>query len=138
MRRFCAAAAGTVLGVLLVLRMPPSQVARRLDFIAHTNGLELARRRLLASSDRNYFYFLESARRTLPPGTAGVALSAPGLRSYDYYVAVYQLAPLPVRPSVAGLPPGWVGVFWGAPPPPEWTVVRALRGGVIAKPPAAP
>lgn len=118
--------------------MPPAQVARRVRFVARTNGFDPARRRLEAYPDRDYFYFLEFARRTLPPATEGIAFYTSDNRAEDFYLAVYQLAPLEVRRSPPAVPRGWIALFWKIPPPPDWTVVRSLPGGVFARPPAAP
>ena len=136
MRRLVAALAAAGLGIWLGARTPPRRIANRVEFLKRTQGLDLARRRFAgtsASADRAFYLFLESARHSLPEGTQGVALYAPGKEGTELYLAAYTLAPLPVRVAPASVPPGWVAAFYGAPPD-GWTVLRALPGGALAAP----
>lgn len=81
--------------------------------------------------------FLESARRSLPPAAAGVGLYMPDPSEAALHLAAYEIAPRPVRLAPVPLPAGWIAAIYG-PAPPGWTVVRALPGGALALPPAAP
>ncbi|MEP7131599.1 MAG: hypothetical protein ABI914_00445 [Acidobacteriota bacterium] len=81
--------------------------------------------------DRSYFVFLESARRSLPPGTRGVALYAPGSNESAYYLAAYEFAPLPVLLNPPAPPAGWISAAYGPAPPAGGVVVRQLPGGAL-------
>ncbi|MEP6802707.1 MAG: hypothetical protein ABJC07_12245 [Acidobacteriota bacterium] len=86
--------------------------------------------------NRDYFVFLESARRALPPGVRGVVLYLPGADESAFYLAVYEFAPLPVRWNPARPDPGWIAAIYGPERPAGGTVVRELPGGVLLLPPA--
>jgi hypothetical protein len=129
-------AASLVLGALLFARNRPAELARRVRFLERTASAEPARRRLAGSStafDRNYFAFLEGARRSLPQDAAGVALFLPAPSEPALYLAAYTMAPLPVAP--AGAPrPGWVGFAYGSPRPAGWMLLREVPGGALLVP----
>jgi hypothetical protein len=125
-----------VLGGLLLAGNRPAELSRRIRFLERTAGAEPARRRLAGSStafDRGYFVFLESARRTLPPGTAGVALFLPSPSEPARYLASYEMAPLPVAEGGAARN-GWVAAVYGPARPAGWTVLRDLPGGALLAP----
>ena len=68
-----------------------------------------------AAFDRQFYIFLESARRALPPATAGVAILGAPASDAARYLATYHLAPLPVlvapdrRPRGLGPRRLWTG-----------------------------
>lgn len=135
-----AGAAAVALAVLLFAGSRPSEIPRRWRFLNRTAPLEPARRRLAGSStafDRAYFVFLESARRALPPDTAGVALFLPARSEPAIYLAAYDLAPVPVLFSPADSPGGWMGAAYSVEPPPGWIVVQKVQGGVLLRRTAA-
>jgi hypothetical protein len=131
-----AGAAAVALAVVLFAGSRPSEIPRRWRFLTRTAPLEPARRRLAGSStafDRAYFEFLESARRALPPGTAGVALFLPARSEPAIYLAAYDLAPLPVLFSPIAPPGEWTGAAYSVEPPPGWTVVQEVPGGLLLR-----
>lgn len=148
-RRLAATAAALALAAQLAARNPPSELARRVRFFARASSLDLARRRLAGSStafDRSYFVFLESARRTLPRGTAGVLLSLPAPTDAALHLAAYTLAPVPVRlapaplPAGGQLPAGWIVAVYGPARPVESGAlgVQAIPGGALFLPERPP
>jgi hypothetical protein len=142
-RRLAATAAALALAGQLAARNPPSELARRVRFLARASSLDLARRRLAGSStafDRSYFVFLESARRTLPRGTAGVLLSLPAPTDAALHLAAYTLAPVPVRLAPAPLPAGWIVAVYGPARPAASGVLRAqtIPGGTLFLPERPP
>ena len=142
-RRLAATAAALALAVQLVARNPPSELARRVRFFARASSLDLARRRLAGSStafDRSYFVFLESARRTLPRGTAGVLLSLPAPTDAALHLAAYTLAPVPVRLAPGPLPAKWIVAVYGPARPAGSGEFRAqaIPGGALYVPERPP
>jgi hypothetical protein len=101
---------------------------------------ELAVRRLGGSSaafDRRYFHFLESARRQLPKGTAGVALILPRPSQDALYLAAYTMAPIPVAVSRSAVAPGWIAAVYGAERPRGWRLLAEVPGGALMVPDAS-
>lgn len=136
-RASIAAVAAGLLAILLLLANSPSELARRLVYLERFSGRDPAVRRLGGSSaafDRGFFRFIESARRTLPPGCAGVALYTPVSGESQLYLASYVLAPVAVRLMPDPPPPGWIAAVYGPARPPGWRVVRELPGGVLMQP----
>ena len=119
--------------------MPPGFANQARTLAAAANLDPAARRVATAPSrfDRNYFVFLESARRTLPPGVRGVALYAAGADESAFYLAVYEFAPLPVRLNPARPEPEWLAAIYGPARPAGGTVVRELPGGALLAPPVS-
>jgi len=102
---------------------------------------ELATRRLGGSSaafDRGYFLFLESARRQLPKGTAGVAVILPDPSQEAHYLAAYTMAPIPVAVSRGPVPPGWIAAVYGGERPHGWRLLAEVPGGALMAPGASP
>ncbi len=136
-RRRAAVAAAAALGVLLVFRAWQDPVARRVRSLRAFAPRELAVRRLGGSSaafDRRYFVFLESVRRSLPRGAAGVAIVMPAPGDPALHLAAYALAPLPVAIAPARVPPGWLLAVYGPERPAGWSVVAELPGGALLVP----
>jgi len=131
---------GAVLGfaflVLLFTVQPnrPRELARRLRLIAHDAGRDLAVRRLDGSSaafDRRFFFFLESARRGLPPGAAGVAVEAPSRTDAVRNLVAYQFAPRPALLAPPEVPEGWVLAVYGNARPAGWREIVRVPGGAL-------
>jgi hypothetical protein len=137
LRRRLAALAAAALAVLLLAGQSPSELRRRAVAFSRFAPRELAVRRLGGSGaafDRRYFEFLESARRRLPPGDAGVAVAGAPASDAHVYLATYVLAPRPVRFGPGRPPAGWfVATFGAEPPASEATRVR-LPGGSLEGP----
>lgn len=137
-RALAAAAAGVLLGLLL-WRNDPRQLRLRALTLARSAGSELAVRRLHgtgASFDRDFFAFLESARRRLPGGTPGVAILGAPASDRVLYEAGYELAPVPVLVAPDRVPEGWLLAVYGAQRPPGWAVLEPVwKGALLARRP---
>ena len=133
-RRAAVLAASALLAVVLIVQ-PWLELPRRVRVIVRTAPLELARRRLGGSGtafDREYFVFLENARRRLPDGTLGVGLyGTPGTEPYTY-LAGYVFAPRPVHLAPDPLPEGWVGAIYGTARPPGVRILQDWGPGTLA------
>jgi hypothetical protein len=136
-RRLAALSAGSVLFVLFLLADSPRELARRAQVVVRSASKDLAVRRLSGSGaafDREYFRFVESLRRQLPPGVRGVAIFVPAPSTQQLYLASYQLAPVPVLIAPRNVPPRWLAAVYEAPLPAGWRVLARLPGGVLASP----
>jgi len=137
-RRLAAGSVAAALLFLVYLWQPWSELPRRVRSLARFAPRELAVRRLGGSGtafDRNFFAFLENARRRLPASATGVAIyGAPDAEPY-VYLANYALAPRSVRMAPDRLPPGWIAAIYGGGPPPGSRIVAQWKGGALAKPP---
>ena len=137
-RRSAAAAAAAALLVLVLLDQPWAELPGRIRSLARFAPRELAVRRLGGSSadfDREYFLFLERARRKLPPGTPGVAvLTDRTMPGRGVYLTIYQLAPLPVLVDPDRVPPGWIALVYGVARPDDWPLIAELPHGAIVGP----
>lgn len=87
-----------------------------------------------ASFDRPFFIFLESVRRLLPRGVAGVAILGAPPTDQVLYLASYHLAPLPVLVAPNALPSRWLAAVYGPERPPGWRVVAEVPGGALLEP----
>lgn len=119
---------------LIVTPTRPRELARRLRLLAHDATRDLAVRRLDGSSaafDRRFFYFLESARRKLPPDARGIAFYEATPRMPARVLALYQFAPLPVVMSPEEVPPGWILAVYGPWRPPGWREIAAVSDGAL-------
>jgi hypothetical protein len=133
-RRLAALTASAVLFLLLLLQNRPAELLRRSAVLRSTASRELALRRLAGSGaafDRSYFDFLESARRLIPPGTPGVAISVEKPTSQALYLASYVLAPVPVLLSPRQVPPRWIAAVYGRQRPAGWREIAAIPGGAL-------
>ncbi len=133
-RRSAAAAAAGLLGVLVLVAQPWSELPRRIRSVARFAPRDLAVRRLGGSGtafDRPYFSFLENARRRMPASAAGVAVyGAPPGEPY-LYLANYVFAPRPVRVSPENLPEGWVAAIYGPRRPPDARILDEWDEGAL-------
>jgi hypothetical protein len=139
-RRTVALAASAFLAVLLLASLArPSELARRARLLAHDASRDPALRRLDGSSaafDRRFFYFLESARRSLPPEALGVAILDPERRPAVRDLALYLFAPRPALLASDPIPPGWILAVYGSARPPGWReIARVSDGALLARSP---
>ncbi|HEX9303356.1 MAG TPA: hypothetical protein VGA31_02790 [Thermoanaerobaculia bacterium] len=133
-RRLAARTASAILFLLLLLQNRPSELLRRARVLRSTSSRELALRRLAGSGvafDREYFVFLESVRRLVPPGTPGVAISVREPTTSALYLASYVLAPVPVLLSPRQVPPRWIAAVYGPERPEGWREIAAIPGGAL-------
>ena len=133
-RRLAGLTASAVLFLLLLLQNPAAELLRRARVLRATASRELALRRLAGSGaafDRSYFVFLESARRLIPPGTSGVAISVEKPTTRALYLASYVLAPVPVLLSPRQVPPRWIAAVYGPERPSGWREIAAIPGGAL-------
>ena len=137
LRRGIAAGASGILLLLLLWRDDPRDLTLRARTLARSARSELAVRRLHGSAtarDRPFFAFLESTRRHLPPGTAGVAIVGATASDAAQYLAVYQIAPTPVLLDPRRVPPGWLLAVYGSARPAGWKVLAPVWGGALMTP----
>ena len=87
-----------------------------------------------AAFDRPFFVFLESVRRRLPRGAAGVAILGAPPTDPAFHLASYHLAPLPVLVAPGALPAGFLIAVYGPERPPGWRVVAEVPGGAVLEP----
>ncbi|HTO77881.1 MAG TPA: hypothetical protein VMQ61_17555 [Thermoanaerobaculia bacterium] len=133
-RRLVALAGYLLLLFSLAAAIRPSELARRARLAIRDSGKDLARRRLDGSSaafDRRYFFFLESVRRRLPPGTAGVAVLAPSPTVAHHNLTLYAFAPRPALVAPSRIPEGWFLAVYGAGAPDGWRPVASVAGGAV-------
>jgi hypothetical protein len=132
-RRIAVLLAFSFLFFEILRRQHPSDLPSRVKILERFGGSDLRTRRMAGTAagyDRRFFEFLERARLSLPPGTAGVTLHAPGIPEWGgVYLGVYHLAPVPVDIAPKGLPQGWVAALYGVPPPPDGRVIVELPNG---------
>jgi hypothetical protein len=84
--------------------------------------------------DRQFYVFLESARRLLPPATAGIAILGAPNADTALHLAAYHLAPVPVVLAADRVPPGWVLAVYGPERPPGWKTIASLWRGALMAP----
>jgi hypothetical protein len=89
---------------------------------------------MAAAFDPQFYVFLESARRGLPPATPGVAIFGAPASSPAAYLATYHLAPVPVLVAPERVPPGWVLAVYGRERPPGWKVIAPVWKGALMTP----
>ena len=133
-RRLAALTASAVLFLLFLLQNRPAELLRRVGFLRATASRELALRRLAGSGaafDRPYFVFLESARRLVPAGTPGVAISVEQPTTTALYLASYVFAPMPVLLSPRQVPPRWIAAVYRGRQPAGWREIAAIPGGAL-------
>lgn len=137
-RRAAALAAYTLLLVTLLRFAPPAELGARAALLGRGFALPHAERRAEGRGteyDRAFFRFLLEARDLLPLDARGVALYAPDIPEWGgLYLAVYELAPIPVALAPRRLPEGWVALAYGPARPSGLRLVRELSGGAILAP----
>jgi len=136
-RRAASAAAIGLLALVLVTQTW-GELPRRVRFLTLFAPRDLAVRRLGGSGtgfDRQFFSFLENARRSIPPGTPGVVLSGTPADDAHRFLAEYWFAPLPVvnkaDMSQFGPPRGWLIARYGASPQPDERILARFPEGVL-------
>jgi hypothetical protein len=135
-RRLAAGAFGLLL-LLAFWRDDPRELGIRAQTLFKSAGSELAVRRMHGSGtgfDRQFFVFLESARRLLPAKTAGVALLGKPATNEVVYLANYVLAPVPVLVAPTQVPGSWLLAVYGTQRPPGWKVVAPVWRGALMAP----
>jgi hypothetical protein len=119
---------------------PLPRVRRALTTIRNTAGSDLRARRLSGRGpayDRHFFELVLAARDALPAQTKGIALYAPRVPDWGgKYLAIYEMAPIPVFAEPASVPAGWVALVYGGEPPAGWRVLHAFPGGGALMAPA--
>ncbi len=133
-RRLGALAASAVLFFLFLLQNRPGELVRRAVFLRETASRELPLRRLAGSGaafDRSYFVFVESARRRIPPGVPGVAISMEQPTTAALYLASYVLAPVPVLLAPKQVPPRWIAAVYGPDRLAGWREIAPVPGGML-------
>ena len=138
-RRAAAAAAAALLLFLLLRRDRPSELGLRARTFLRSAQLDLDTLHMhgtAAAFDRQFYAFLESARRNLPAGTPGVAILGMAPSDAALYFATYHLAPTPVLLAPKRVPPGWVLAVYGTGTdrPPGWKVITPVWKGVLMAP----
>jgi hypothetical protein len=144
-RRRVAAIAAGLLFLLVLANQPFAELPRRVRTLAAYAPKELALRRLGGSGtafDRQYFSFLENARRRLPVSTPGVALARPPGDPAYMYLGVYCLAPLNVvdRELLSQWGPnrGWITAEFGAHPTTDDGLFARVPEGALYGPAPGP
>jgi hypothetical protein len=131
-------AAVAVLLVSLPGGNPGLRVRESLATLRRTAGSDLRARRLAGRGpayDRRFFELVLAVRDALPPGTKGIALFAPEIPEWGgRYLAIYELAPVPVVAAPNQIPAGWVALVYGGRWPPGLRLLRPLPGGALLAP----
>ncbi|HKF41915.1 MAG TPA: hypothetical protein VKG01_02340 [Thermoanaerobaculia bacterium] len=136
-RRVAALAAGAGLLILTAASGDLDKLPRRAAFLFRTASADSNTRHLngtVASPDRQFYVFLESARRNLPPATPGVAVLGAPLDSPAEYLVPYHFTPVRATVLRDRIPPGWLLAVYGQPPPGAWKVVAQVWKGVLMAP----
>lgn len=138
-RGFAATLAFVVAFVVLTGGNPIPDFLNRLGILRRTWSRSSQDRRLegtAAAYDRRFAAFLNSARDALPSNTPGIALYAPGIPEWGgLYLAVYHFAPTPVLIAPGRIPPGWIVLSYGQPPPLGGRILLQVGDGVLSVPP---
>ena len=117
---------------------PLSRAGGSVATLKRTAGLDLLGRRMAGRGpafDRRFFELVLAAREALPPGTKGVVLDAPSIPEWGgRFLAIYELAPVPVVTGPARPQAGWVTLVYGRQWPAGWKLLRALPGGALLSP----
>jgi hypothetical protein len=137
LRRAVLGVASALLLLLLLRGDDPGRLGRRAGILLRSAPLDLNTRRLngtAAAFDRQFFVFLESARRAAPAGTSGMALLGVPRTNEVSYLAIYHLAPMPVLVAPERVPPGWLLAVYGSERPAGWSVIAPVWRGVLMAP----
>jgi hypothetical protein len=136
-RRAAVALASALLLLFLLWRADLGRVRGRARVFARLASLDGNVRRLngtAAAFDRQFYVFLESARRALPPATAGVAILGAPASDSALYLAAYHFAPVPVLVARDRVPAGWVLAVYGPDRPPGWKTIASVWMGALMAP----
>jgi hypothetical protein len=140
--RLLRRAGGVLAAVILFVELPGgnplSRASASLAALRRMAGLDLRARRMAGRGpayDRRFFELVLAARDSLPPGTKGIVLDAPAIPEWGgRFLAIYELAPIPVVTGPARPQAGWVTLVYGRQWPPGWRLLRALPGGALLVP----
>ena len=137
-RRLVALAGYLLVLASIAVAAWPADFGRRARLVLRDSGKDLAVRRLDGSSaafDRRFFYFLESARRRVPPAAPGVAVLAPAPTEAHRDLALYVFAPRPAIVSPGRIPEGWILALYGTGGdggrPDGWREIAPVAGGAL-------
>ena len=140
-RQVCRLVGVTAFVTLLIIlpgENPATELRGNLATWRALAGKDLRTRRLAGRAtayDRRFFEAVLAARDSLPRGTEGVALYAPGIPEWGGgYLAVYSFAPIPVVRAPPRVPSKWVAVTYGASEPQDLRLLRRLPGGALLAP----
>lgn len=118
---------------------PAREILGRIAVLRRSTALDFRGRRLEGSAaayDRRFAALVLAARESLPPGTRGVALYAPGIPEWGgLFLAIYEFAPIPVIIAPRRVPAGWVALTYGPAVLEGLRVVRSFEGGALLAPP---
>lgn len=137
LRRAALGLASAFLLLLLLRENDPGRLAHRAGVLLRSARLDSNTRRLNGTAtafDRRFFVFLESTRRSLPAGTRGVAVLGVPRTNEVFYLAAYQLAPVPVLVAPEPVPPGWLLAVYGPERPAGWKVIAPFWRGALMAP----
>jgi hypothetical protein len=137
LRRAVVALASALLLLFLLWRADLGRARGRALVLTRSASLDGNVRRLngtAAAFDPQFYIFLESARRALPPATAGVAILGAPASDAGRYLATYQMAPLPVLVAPDRVPAGWVLAVYGPERPPAWKAIASVWKGALMVP----
>jgi hypothetical protein len=138
LRQAGTAAAVVILLIELPAGNPFSRASESVATLRKTAGLDLRARRAAGRGpafDRRFFELVLAAREALPPGTKGIILDAPAIPEWGgRFLAIYELAPVPVVAGPARPQAGWVTLVYGRAWPPGWKLLRSLPGGALLAP----
>lgn len=137
LRRAALGLASALLLLLLLAQNDPVKLGRRAGVLLRSAPLDSNTRRLNGTAtafDRQFFVFLESARRNLPAGARGVALLGVPRTNEVSYLAAYHLAPIPVLVAPEAVPPGWLLAVYGPERPAGWRVIAPVWKGALLAP----
>jgi hypothetical protein len=137
LRRAVIALASGLLLLVLLGGDGLGRVPGRARVLGRSASLDGTVRRLHGTAvafDRQFYVFLESVRRALPPATAGVAILGAPASDAALYLAAYDLAPVPVLLAPDRVPPGWVLAVYGPERPPGWTTIASVWKGALMAP----
>ncbi len=137
MRRAVTTLASVLLFLFLLWRADLGRVRGRALVLTRSAALDGNVRRLngtAAALDPQFYIFLESARRALPPAAAGVAILGAPASDAARYLAAYQLAPVPVLVAPDRVPAGWVLAVYGPERPSAWKAIATIWKGALMVP----
>lgn len=129
--------ASAFLLLLLLRQEDPARLFTRARVLARSAELDGNVRRLNGTAvdfDRQFYVFLESVRRNLPPAAAGVAILGASPSDAALHLAAYQLAPVPVLVAPERVPPGWILAVYGRERPSGWKEIAPVWKGALMAP----
>ena len=137
LRRAVIALASAFLLLFLLWRADLGRARGRALVLTRSAALDGNVRRLngtAAAFDPQFYIFLESARRALPPAAAGVAILGAPPSDAARYLSTYHLAPSPVLVAPDRVPAGWVLAVYGPERPSGWKAIASVWKGALMVP----